>query len=532
MSKFLDLLKKFCGNKNKKNPFLKVNVKSAVIDNNNTNEQKIIEMSKVKYLVVDTGLKYEGIIALSEFKDHIPVVGDTIPAILLQDKVVENYFVLSYQKAKFELTIQKFKKNSNFPLIGKVVQILDNGYKIEVFETIGFLHADAKLELGQEIECFFNSISNNTVIFSMKKNQIIALQEGSEVNCVIKSINSALIIVDILLDKKETIEGVIDVNDYKIHNYGKTVDFQIGDKIIGKVVKNERENILLTVKDFLIKKWSKNIEQYTIDQEVMCKIIKIKNTGVIAIIDDGLEVFIPNSEAVNSKTRILPNQIFKINDQQKGKIIEINKETQNIKVSFKPYLSSVFDDFKAKYKVGDKVNCKICNSTNTFIFARIEDTNIDGVINFAELSWNPEESRILFADLKDKKKSNIEAIITDIIDEKNHVTLSVKRLTPDPFIEFEKTAKRGTIYDCTLIEKLDNGGLLVNVKNTFYRGFIRRSDIDHENRKKLENNFKAQLIGIDSRRRNLLLSLRNFDEKETVTMSASLSDLIDFKFIN
>jgi len=383
--------------------------------------------------------------------------------------------------------------------------------------------------VGQEVECFFNSISNNTLIFSMKKNHLVSLQEGAEVNCIIKSVNPALVIVDILLDKKETAEGVIDINDCKT-TYGKSFNFVVGEKIIGKVIKNEKDNIILTVKDFLMNKWSEHANKYTVGQDVMCTILKFKTYGVVVSIDDCIDGFVPNIEAVNAKTRILPNQIFKINDKQKGKIIEINHETQNIKVSFKPYVTFVFNDFKQKYKVGDIVKCKICNSTNIFIFARIEDTNIDGVIHSSELSWNPEESLMLFKELQEKKKTHIEAKITDIIEEKNHVTLSIKRLTPDPFIEFEKTAKKGTLYDCTLIEKLDNGGLLVKVHNTFYRGFIKRSDIDHDSKKKLDKTFKAKLIGIDPIRRNLILSLRNFDVKKVEDMTAPLSQFIDFDF--
>lgn len=516
-NKFADLVKKFCSTQKKTNSILNVKVKN------------VIKVNNVDYLLVDTGLKYDGIIAISEFST-IPAIGESITAVLLSEKVVENYCVLSNQKAKFESIVQKLKKNINYPVSGKIVQVLERGYKVDVMGIVGFLQADQKFELDQIIECYVNNITNNTVTFTMKKANYCTLAEGSIVNAVIKSINPALIIVDILLDKKEKIEGIIDINDSVLHKTsGKSGDLQVGDKITAKVLKIENNNIILNLKDFLVDKWAQNVKKYTVGQDVDCVILKFKTAGVVVDINGEIDGFVHNTEAANSKTRILSNQLFKIGDKQKAKILEINTENQTIKLSFRPFLPPIFDAFTKQYKIGDKVKCRICNSTAIFIFARIENTNVDGVIHSSELSWNPEENAQMFKELQGKKGQIIEAMISDIILEKNHVLLTVKQLKKDPFKDFEKIAPIGTKYECTLIEKVLNGGFLVKVGNLPYRGFIKKTDISYENKKKININqvFTATLIGFDNMRRSLNLSLKEDRQPVVKAMEISLSDLLN-----
>ena len=94
------------------------------------------------YILVDTGAKKEGAIAVSEFEGKpLPAVGDTVSAVLVKRGSDERPSILSHKKALEFLGWDICKKayEDKERVKGTIVQCVKGGYIVEVFGVNGFM---------------------------------------------------------------------------------------------------------------------------------------------------------------------------------------------------------------------------------------------------------------------------------------------------------------------------------------------------------------------------------------------------------
>ena len=109
-------------------------------------KKEIVEVPVVQinqdYILVDTGAKKEGAIAVSEFEGKtLPAVGDTISAVLIKRGSDERPSILSHKKALESLGWDICKKayEDKERAKGTIVQCVKGGYIVEVFGVNGFM---------------------------------------------------------------------------------------------------------------------------------------------------------------------------------------------------------------------------------------------------------------------------------------------------------------------------------------------------------------------------------------------------------
>ena len=178
---------------------------------------------------------------------------------------------------------------------------------------------------------------------------------------------------------------------------------------------------------------------------------------------------------------------------------------------------------------------EIKNITEFGLFVGLAD-EIDGMVHISDLDWNVsgEEALAQFT-----KGQTVEAVVLDVDQEKERVSLGIKQLDGDPF-ESIANLRRGDTVTCE-VTAVNDGGLEVAISDTDVSAFIRRSDLsrDREDQRperfNVGNKIDAMVTNLDKRDRRVGLSIKALEiaeEKEAVEQygssdsGASLGDIL------
>ena len=172
--------------------------------------------------------------------------------------------------------------------------------------------------------------------------------------------------------------------------------------------------------------------------------------GCFIKIEDGIEGLIHNSELDWTNRNIKPSKVLSVSQKIKFKIINIDKETKRISLSYKATLENPWD--KIREKVGEKVKMKINNITDKAIFGQLKDFGLSGMLHYKEISYDENVEQLK----RFKKDEIIDVKILEIKDDK--IRFSRRALEKDPLSWFKDNNKKvGDIITTRIHEVLKTG---------------------------------------------------------------------------
>ena len=107
--------------------------------------------------------------------------------------------------------------------------------------------------------------------------------------------------------------------------------------------------------------------------------------GCFVKIEDGIEGLIHTSELDWANRNIRPNKVLSVSQNIKFKIVNIDKVTKRISLSYKATQENPWD--KAKDKIGKEVKIKINSITDKAIFGELVDSKLSGMLHYKEISY-------------------------------------------------------------------------------------------------------------------------------------------------
>ena len=96
---------------------------------------------------------------------------------------------------------------------------------------------------------------------------------------------------------------------------------------------------------------------------------------------------------------------------------------------------------ESKYEIGSKITGKVRNITDFGAFVELEE-GIDGLIHISDMSWT---QRVKHPSDILKKGERIEAIILNIDSKNERLSLGLKQLTPNPWLDVPEKYPIGTV---------------------------------------------------------------------------------------
>jgi len=491
------------------------------------------------HALIDVGLKSEGRITIDELrfcdKEKEIKVGDKIDVFVerLEDKNGEA--VLSREKAKKELAFASFDKilKKNKSVDGNLYGKVKGGYTVDIDGVITFLPGsqvdikpikDINHLVGQKLSFKVLKIDKergNIVISrkayleeSLKKNikdPKKSFKEGNSIEGIIKNITDYGAFIDL-----GTVDGLIHLTDISWKRINHPSDFlKIGQKVKVKILKlnPESNKISLGIKQLTKDPWQNIEKKYKEGKNYSGKVSKITDYGAFIELKEGIEGLIHISEMTWDKKKKNPSEIVSIGEKVDVTILELDLDKRKLSFRMKKESSNPWKEYCKKYKKGKIVECKVGNIAEYGIFVNLEE-NLDGMVHISDTDWEWDNK----STTKFKTGDTIKAIILDVNEEKERISLGIKQLDDKTFTERIKDIKLKDIITCSVIHVKDNG-VKVKLDNNL-DGFIEKKNLSidesEQNPRRYAANEKldAMIKKIDKENKIVVLSIKEIESKE------------------
>ena len=159
-----------------------------------------------------------------------------------------------------------------------------------------------------------------------------------------------------------------------------------------------------------------------------------------------------------------------VSQKIKFKVVNIDKETKRISLSYKATLENPWE--KVKNKVGQEVKIKVNNITDKAIFGELLESGLSGMLHYKEISYDENVE-----DLKRfKKNETMNVKILELKDDK--IRFSKRALDKDPLDWFKDNNKKiGDVITTRIHEVLKTGVKVSIDKEKKLIVNIRKSDL-------------------------------------------------------
>jgi small subunit ribosomal protein S1 len=338
---------------------------------------------------------------------------------------------------------------------------------------------------------------------------------------------------EILVDIGAKSEGVVSNREL----YGRHAESQpqlaIGDTVLVYVLQPESQEghaVLSLRRAGLERKWRSMQEQFEAGVIIEAPVIDHNKGGLI--VDCGIRGFVPISQIVdfprrpqNDQPRDAAQEIAEklmpfVGRKLRLKILEVNRKANRLILSEKVALyeerREKRDELFSSLQVGQKVNGTVRSIAPFGVF--IDLGGIDGLVHKSELSWN----KVNNPESGYRVGDEVEAEVIDINHERGRISLSIRRLQPDPWHSTVADFNVGDVIDGT-VTKLVNFGAFVRVRDGL-EGLIHISELSHQRVAHPGDvvhegqTLKLKIISLDSERHRLGLSLKQAEEPPARTV--------------
>ena len=354
-------------------------------------------------------------------------------------------------------------------------------------------------------------------------------KESSLVDAIVTKIEDKIILCDIGLKSEATINKS-ELTSEEIEN------LKVGDKLelfIERLESKHGEVIASREKAKRVKSWNR-IQKAFDDQTKVTGTIKSSVKGGFACEIFGIQAFVPSSQLADAPIRN-PNDF--INKPLEFLIIKIDNIRMNVIASRRVLLEETKnvskDEILAKFKVGDIIKGKIKAIQSYGAFVSVE--SLDCLLHTSEISHlrvsAPEEIFTI--------GEEVTAQILEIDNTQKRMSLSIKAMSPDPYIGIENKYKVGEIYEVK-ISKLTDFGAFAEL-DAGIAGLIHTSEIKHLNKNvnprtvfKVGDVVKVKLKELDLEKKKLVLSYKDTQENpiEDFKKRYPINSVLDAKIVN
>lgn len=504
-------------------------------------EGKIIAI-KDDEVFVDVDRKSEGILDAAEIKDEsgnlLFNVGDSIKVAVVGNR--SGRPIVSYKKAlkkeKVKEFIDNYDENAENIFDVKVVSFNKGGYVCVDADGVEFFmprsqsalkHSNSIIGKTYKVKIIKIDKEEQSVIVSRKrildeerrqKKEVISkiVEEDGVIEGIVKKITTYGMFVDV--------GGVDGLVHYSEISYKGPVNpgslYKEGDKVPVKVIKydNDKKHLSLSIKEAMPDPWNEIKDSLEVGDTIQVTVSNIEPYGAFVDLGNDIEGFLHISEISWDKNIKNPKDFISEGQELDVEVVEINPKERRLRVSLKNLLTKPFDEFIAKYKVGDIIKGAVTTITNFGAFIKIG--GVEGLLHNEDASWDRNERcKNLF-----KVGDELEVKIIKIDNEAQKISLNLKDLGESPIGEYAKTHNQGDIVKGK-IRDIKDFGIFVELGDGV-DALIRKEDLGSvdEASLKVGDEIEAAIAFIDEKKNRIRLSVRRLARQKEREVINEIND--------
>src|SRR3989440_687057 len=481
--------------------------------------------------VVELGLKSEGILDRQEFDEPENVSIGTEVRVLLEDVEGDTGLVkISKRKADRIINweaIMKSKKEGD-PVSGKVTKKIKGGLLVDIGVPVFLPASQVDIRrpgeisdwIGRHIDAMILKIDEerrNIVISrrkmievqreEMKRKTLDSLSIGQLIKGTVKNIADFGAFIDL-----GGIDGLLHITDMswgRINHPSEIlkIDQEIEVKVLS--IDKDKEKIALGLKQKDASPWENIETKYPVGSVHEAEVVNIMSYGAFCKLEEGVEGLVHISEMSWTKRINHPSEVVTQGQKVQVKVLEINKDKQEISLGMKQVEENPWERVSEKYPPGSVVSGKGRNIANYGAVVENEE-GIDGLLHVSDLSWTKKighPSEIL------KKGEEVQAVVLAGDGEKQRNSPGLKQMQEDPWVSVIPENYRPGMVVKGHVTKIANFGVFVELEPGL-EGLLHISEISDQKIEKPEEALKVgqelevKMLRVDSDERKIGLSLK------------------------
>jgi len=418
-----------------------------------------------KHLVIDVGLKSEGLVPLEQVLDHTGAVkfqpGDVIDVVIEREEPEGGYLV-SYERAqrlRIWDVIEKAAADKT-PVMGTVVSRVKGGLTVDIGLKAFLPGSQLEIRpvrnldgyLGQQIEVRvikLNKKRGNVVVSrkeileeeqtAKRSGTLEQLGEGAVLTGTVKNLTDYGAFVDM-----GGIDGLLHITDMSWGRLTHPRDLvNVGDEIQVKVLKfdKDKQRVSLGFKQLTPDPWLDATERYPVGAHVHGRVLSVTDYGAFVELEQGIEGLVHLSEMTWSKRLKHPSKLVKPGDEVETVVLSVNPADRRISLGMKQLLDNPWENLTERYPAGTIVEGRVRNLTDFGAFIEIED-GIDGLVHVSNLSWT---KRVKHPSEVVKKGEKVKAVVLGVEPQNRRLSLGIKQLQPDVWESFFAAHRVGDV---------------------------------------------------------------------------------------
>lgn len=399
--------------------------------------------------------------------------------------------------------------------------VVNIGYKSEGVISLNEFRYNPDLKVGDKVEVLVETQEdqNGQLVLSHKKARALrswdrvneAYNNDEIVKGYIKCRTKGGMIVDVFGIEAFLPGSQIDVKpirDYDIF-VNKTMEFKIVK------INHEFKNVVVSHKALI----EEELEAQK--REIIAKLEKgqvlegtVKNITSYGVFIDlgGIDGLIHITDLSWGRINH-PEEIVQLDQKLNVVILDFDDDKKRIALGLKQLTPHPWDSLDPNLKVGDKVKGKIVVLADYGAFLEIAP-GVEGLIHVSEMSWS---QHLRSAQDFLKVGDEVEAVILTLDREERKMSLGIKQLKPDPWIDIEKKYPINSKHKC-IVRNFTNFGVFVELEEGI-DGLIHISDLSWTKKIKhpaefcnLGDELEVVILEIDKENRRLSLGHKQVEE--------------------
>jgi len=519
-----------------------------------------------KNLIVDVGLKSEGMVPLEQVQDHTGAVrfvaGDVIDVVIEREEPEGGYLV-SYEKAQRLRVWDSIEKAAadKTPVIGTVVSRVKGGLTVDIGMKAFLPGSQLEIRpvrnldgyLGQQIEVRVIKLNKKRGNVVVSRKEILEEEQTSRRSATLEHLGEGAVLTGTVKNLTDYgafvdlggIDGLLHITDMSWGRLTHPRDLvNVSDEIQVKVLKfdKDKQRVSLGFKQLTPDPWLDASERYPIGAHVRGRVLSVTDYGAFVELEQGIEGLVHLSEMTWSKRLKHPSKMVKPGDEVETVVLAVNPSDRRISLGMKQLLENPWENLCERYPAGTIVEGRVRNLTDFGAFVEIED-GIDGLVHVSNLSWT---KRVKHPSEVVKKGEKVKAVVLGVEPQNRRLSLGIKQLQPDVWETFFAAHRVGDVVPGKVLRTAQFGAFVEIAEGVEGLCHISEAGDGEEAAAKLEVGLEHEfkIIKINVEEKKVGLSLRavgqeasraqvesyKADHKHQVSSSTTtLGDLINWK---
>ncbi len=482
-------------------------------------------------VVIEVGLKSEGLVAKEEFNDPSEIKAGEKVKVLLEDLEGEGGAIkLSKRKADRIISWNRIVETAREGDIieGIATRKIKGGLLVDIGVPV-FLPAsqvdirrpsDIGEYIGRSVRAEILKIDEQrrNIVISRRKlietereqaksSLLERINEGDTVTGTVKNIADFGAFVDL-----GGLDGLLHITDMSWSRINHPSEMlRIDDKIEVMIlnIDRDKEKIALGLKQKEASPWESIKDKFPVGCRIKGEVVNIMSYGAFVRLDDGIEGLVHISEMSWTRRINHPSELLNAGDEVDVVVLDIDQNKHEISLGMKQTEVNPWELVSEKYPTGTMIEGAVRNLANYGAFIEIEP-GIDGLLHVSDISWT---KKVAHPNEIFKKGDNITCVVLDVDRDKQRISLGHKQLTEDPWESAIPGAYQPGMVVRGKVTKITNFGVFVELEDDL-EGLLHISELaDH----KVENpqdvvkageELDVKILRVDTSDRKIGLSLK------------------------